>query len=50
LTQAIRASSHIIVSQLDLITSQKFVRITKKTESMDMVIDVNMNIFNIIYK
>ena len=46
----LRASSHIIVSQLDLITSQKFVRITKKTESMDMVIDVNMNIFNIIYK
>ncbi|CAN7046482.1 unnamed protein product, partial [Brassica oleracea var. botrytis] len=46
----IRASSHIIVSQLHLITSQKFVRITKKTESMDMEIDVNMNIFNIIYK
>lgn len=32
----LRASSHIIVSQLDLITSQKFVRITKKTESMDI--------------
>ncbi|XP_013614002.1 PREDICTED: uncharacterized protein LOC106320178, partial [Brassica oleracea var. oleracea] len=29
----LRASSHIIVSQLDLITSQKFVRITKKTEN-----------------
>ncbi|CAN7076976.1 unnamed protein product, partial [Brassica oleracea var. botrytis] len=50
LHRPLRASSHIIVSQLDLITSQKFVRITKKTESMDMEIDVNMNIFNIIYK
>ncbi|CAF2061449.1 unnamed protein product [Brassica oleracea var. botrytis] len=40
----LRVSSHIIVSQLEenLIASQKFVRITKKTESADMEMDVSL--------
>ena len=38
----LRPSSHIIVSQLDLIASQKFVRITKKKESMNMEMDVSL--------